>query len=202
MTPSRHSGQAYEPRSSLQRRSASHIYRNEGLTLVKKLIVGLIVAAATTAIMVPLALAGGNSSNAQACQKGGWQNLAREDGTGFNNQDECVSYGAHGGVLNTKPKGPIQVSEPTFNYNVNTCSVTVPYTPGLNTYLYGVNGYSQDTPITHDVTVSAGLNGAEGTAPQFWIGYTAQTGYVDTNPGAGTSHIDFYNGDLIPDCTV
>ena len=24
----------------------------------------------------------------------------------------------------------------------------------------------------------------------------------DTNPGAGTWHIDFYNGDLTPDCTI
>lgn len=94
------------------------------------------------------------------------------------------------------------VTEPMFNYNVNTCSVTVPYTPGLDTRLYGVNGYSQDTPITHDVTVTAGLDGVDGTTGQFWIGYTPQPGYVDTNPGAGTSHIDFYNGDLIPDCTA
>jgi hypothetical protein len=173
---------------------------------MKKLIVGMIVAAAAAVIMVPLALAaGGNSDNAKACQQGGWQNLARQDGTGFNNQDECVSYGAHGGVLKTKPipvSGLIAVSEPTFNYNVNTCSVTVPYTPGINTFLYGVNGYSQDVPITHDVTVTAGLDGVDGTAGQLWIGYPAQPGYVDTNPGAGTSHIDFYNGDLIPDCTV
>jgi hypothetical protein len=97
---------------------------------------------------------------------------------------------------------PIAVSEPTFNYKVNTCSVTVPYTPGLDTYLIGVNGYSQDVPITRDVTVTAGLNGVDGTAGQFWIGYTAQSGYVDTNPGAGQWHIDFYNGDSIPDCTA
>ena len=25
---------------------------------------------------------------------------------------------------------------------------------------------------------------------------------MDTNHGAGTRHIDFYNGDLIPDCTA
>jgi hypothetical protein len=92
------------------------------------------------------------------------------------------------------------VSEPMFNYNVNSCSVTVPYTPGLNTYLYGVPGHPQDEAITKDVTVSAGLQGAIDTAPQFWIGYTVQPGYVDTNPGAGQWHIDFYNGDTIADC--
>ena len=64
----------------------------------------------------------------------------------------------------------------------------MPYTPGLDTRLYGVNGYSQDMPITHDVTITAG--------------HTLEPGYVDTNPGAGTTHIDFYNGDLIPDCAA
>ena len=71
---------------------------------MKKVLVALFVAAATAAIMVPLALAGGgNSDVAKACQQGGWQNLARLDGTGFNSQDECVSYGAHGSVPIAKP---------------------------------------------------------------------------------------------------
>jgi hypothetical protein len=69
---------------------------------MRKLIFGLIVAAATASIAVPLALAD-NSGNAHACQNGGWQNLARTDGTGFNNQDECAAYGAHGGTLIPKP---------------------------------------------------------------------------------------------------
>ena len=170
---------------------------------MKKLILGLLVAAVTAAIAVPLALAGGgNSDNAKQCQKGGWQNLVRqENGTGFNNQDECVAYGAHGGVLKTKPPVTelIAVSAPIFNLDVKTCSVTVPYTQGIDTVLYGVNGYPE-TPITHDVTVTGGLDGADGTAPQFWIGYTAQPGHAITNPGASPTHFDFYNGDYIRDC--
>ena len=35
----------------------------------------------------------------QACKKGGWQGLQREDGTRFSNQGRCVSYAVHGGVL-------------------------------------------------------------------------------------------------------
>ena len=46
------------------------------------------------------------------------------------------------------------------------------------------------------MTVTGGLDGAAGTAGQFWIGYTAQPGYVISNPGAAPTHIDFYNGDL------
>src|SRR4051794_23095755 len=149
---------------------------------MKRIIFGLIVAAVSAAILVPLAVAGGNSDNAKACQQGGWQGFVRtEEGRGFSNQDECVSYAAHGGTLKQKPTGPIAVSEPMFNYNVNTCSVKVPYTPGLDTRLYGVNGYPQDVPITHDVTITAGLDGLDGTADQFWIGYTLQSGYMDTN---------------------
>jgi hypothetical protein len=168
---------------------------------MKRIIFGLIVAAVSAAILVPLAVAGGNSANAKLCQQGGWQGLARQDNTGFSNQGECVSYAAQGGMLKTKPApGPIAVSEPMFN--INGCSVRVPYTKGIDTFLYGVNGYSQDVPITHDVIVTGGLDGAFGTAPQFWIGYTAQPGYDITNLNTAPSHFDFYNGDNVRDCDV
>jgi hypothetical protein len=94
------------------------------------------------------------------------------------------------------------VSAPMFNLDVNTCSVTVPYTPGIDTVLYGVNGHPETQAITHDVTVTGGLDGAVDTAPQFWIGYTAQPGYVITNPGASPTHFDFYSGDDVLDCTA
>ena len=41
---------------------------------------------------------GGNSENAKLCQKGGWMNLVRADGTTFASETECVSYGASGGT--------------------------------------------------------------------------------------------------------
>lgn len=41
---------------------------------------------------------GGNSANAKLCQKNGWQNLFRADGSPFANQGACVSYGAQGGT--------------------------------------------------------------------------------------------------------
>ena len=47
---------------------------------------------------------GGNSGNAKLCQKGGWMNLVRADGTTFANQDECVAYGASGGTIAPKPQ--------------------------------------------------------------------------------------------------
>ena len=50
------------------------------------------------------------------------------------------------------------------------------------------------------MTVTGSLDGAPETARQFWIGYTAQPGYVISNPGAAPTHIDFYNGDYVRDC--
>ena len=51
----------------------------------------------------------GNAPNAKACQKDGWENLVREDGSTFANQDECVSYAAQGGVLQPKPLTPLEL---------------------------------------------------------------------------------------------
>src|SRR5690348_6193011 len=67
-----------------------------------------LVAAAVLAVSLSVGVAtatagGGNSANAKLCQKGGWTNLVRSDGTAFNNQDECVSYAAKGGTLKPKP---------------------------------------------------------------------------------------------------
>jgi hypothetical protein len=45
------------------------------------------------------AFAQGNSAAAALCQKGGYVNLMRTDGSIFNNTGECVSYAAKGGQL-------------------------------------------------------------------------------------------------------
>jgi len=45
----------------------------------------------------------GNSANAQLCQKGGFQALQRSDGSGFDNEGDCTSYAARGGVLQSHP---------------------------------------------------------------------------------------------------
>jgi hypothetical protein len=115
---------------------------------LKKLIFALIVAAATAAIMVPLAFAGGNSINAQACQQGGWQNLARQDGTGFTNQDECVSYAAHGGILKPKPPAVVPGSENFSAYDASSKPTafswgtidSADYAPGDSTPNGGIGG--------------------------------------------------------------
>jgi hypothetical protein len=62
----------------------------------------LCAAVALTVGIGTAAAGGGNSDAAKACQNGGWQNLVRQDGTGFSNQGDCVSYAAQGGVLKAK----------------------------------------------------------------------------------------------------
>jgi hypothetical protein len=42
---------------------------------------------------------GGKSAIAMQCQKNGWMNLQGLDGTQFTSEDQCVSFGAHGGTL-------------------------------------------------------------------------------------------------------
>src|SRR6476661_5860123 len=44
-----------------------------------------------------LAKDGGNSPNAKACYKGGWNKLANRDGVLFASQEACTDYGAGGG---------------------------------------------------------------------------------------------------------
>ena len=72
----------------------------QGSVLRKRLLIAWVAAFAGLAVGVATAVAGGgNSSNAQQCQKDGWMNLARADGSGFGNSGDCVSYGAQGGEL-------------------------------------------------------------------------------------------------------
>jgi hypothetical protein len=139
---------------------------------------------ASLALVVGVAAAtASNSDAAHACQQNGWQNLFRQDGTAFANQSECVSYAAQGGTLRPGVTAPPLV--------VNGCSVTVKYTPNLDTFLYGVNGHKETDAITGDVTVTGSLSGADNTAPQFWIGYKAHDPYVLANPTTAPSQYDF-----------
>ena len=66
-----------------------------------------------------------------------------------------------------------------------TCSVVVPYVRGVDTFLMGVQGYDEKVAITKDVTVTKAM------VNKFWIGHTAQEGYVIANPDTAQWHIDF-----------
>jgi hypothetical protein len=65
----------------------------------RTLIVVAVACLALFAVSTALAASGGNSENAKLCQKGGWMNFVRADGSHFASEDQCVSYGAHGGTI-------------------------------------------------------------------------------------------------------
>lgn len=48
---------------------------------------------------------GGVWANTQLCLRGGWQHLARADGTPFQNVVGCIWYALRGGAI-TDPRGP------------------------------------------------------------------------------------------------
>ena len=74
------------------------------LRLSQIFVVPLSLALLALAMGAPLVAAkgGGNSANAKACEKGGWTELQRSNGTTFANQGECVSHGAQGGTFHPK----------------------------------------------------------------------------------------------------
>jgi hypothetical protein len=67
----------------------------------------LCVALALTVGVATANAGGGNSGNAKLCQNGGWQHLYRSDGSSFASEEDCVSYGAHGGTLTQKTKSQL-----------------------------------------------------------------------------------------------
>jgi len=69
--------------------------------LVLLVVAGLTISGvgATAGWATPAGPGPGNAPNAKACHKGGWETLVRIDGTDFQDEEECVAYGAKGGVL-------------------------------------------------------------------------------------------------------
>jgi hypothetical protein len=63
-------------------------------------LVGALALALTMLVpALPVLAKPGNSLNAKACYKGGWDHLVRQgDETPFASEEECVAYGAKGGV--------------------------------------------------------------------------------------------------------
>lgn len=72
-------------------------------------LVGLLAAPAAHAKSGPSGDGPGNSPNAMACHKSGWEDLQGTDGTQFANEEDCVAHAARGGELEPKD------TTPTFN---------------------------------------------------------------------------------------
>ena len=156
---------------------------------MKKLIFGLIVAVATAAIIVPLALAGGgNSDNAKACQKNGWQTLARaQDSTaGFNNQDECVSYAAHGGSLISKTDAG--ESTPTSTPGSENFAS---YAAGEKPATFSGGTIDSADYAAGDPVITGGWGGSILVAGPYFNGFDTGTHFLFTGIGVNKASLTF-----------
>jgi hypothetical protein len=93
--------------------------------------------ALTVGIATATANGPGNSDAAKACQKGGWQELVREDGTEFMNTGDCVSYAAQGGML--EPKPTCVAGSEDFSDDAEFSQPTT-FTGGTIDTAYGIDG--------------------------------------------------------------
>lgn len=122
-------------------RATYRTFRTIAVTML--VLMGLLTTMPLTATAKPGDNGGpGNSGAAHQCKQGGWQSLAREDGSGFGNQGECVSYGAQGGILVDVVDVPPAVSISLAHWldsPVRSCHATI-----------SVSGFS---PGTHDLSL-------------------------------------------------
>ena len=113
------------------------------------LVLGLVAGIASAA-------PGSNKANAKFCQKGGWEQLQRVNGTPFASQEECVSYGAQGGTLQPIPT-TVTVSFIAIPLHTVDCGVRVEVTgfaPGTYDALISVVEEDGDSgSITRSITV-------------------------------------------------
>ncbi len=106
-------------------------------SVLRVVVLGLVVA---LSVGVATATAGGgNSANAKKCQNNGWTGWVRSDGSTFNNETECVSYGAKGGTL--MPKPPCTAGSENFSEDAVGSRPTT-FSGGTIDTAYSDNGYS------------------------------------------------------------
>ena len=105
------------------------------------LVLGGVLALALSVGAVTASAGGGNSGNAKLCQKDGWKTLVRSDGSSFENQDECVSYGAQGNELVPKTKSQLDCESFGAVYSTDPASDLsgIINLPG-GTFIWSCNG--------------------------------------------------------------
>jgi hypothetical protein len=146
----------------------------------------IVLASLVLAIGAATALAGGgNSANAKLCQKDGWMNSVRSDGTSFSGPGECVSYGAHGGTLHsvlvfTAQLGGSSQNPPVASSGTGTTTVTWNTATNEMTVDVTFSGLTTGTTASHIHCCvaspgNAGVATAVPTFPGFPLGVTAGT---------------------------
>lgn len=82
--------------------AAARVRHLTGVLLLAVLVAAVAATGWTGTAVADPSKKGGNSENAKACHKGGWEGLVRSDGSAFASEEECVSYAAQGGTLQEK----------------------------------------------------------------------------------------------------
>ena len=104
---------------------------------LRRVLIALVTFAVLATALTPAVMAkpgGGNSPNAKLCQKGGWEDVVRQDQTPFANEKECVAYAAMGGTLTAPlPCGGVALDTALTGKTIYAIAYT---------NVDGVNGYS------------------------------------------------------------
>jgi hypothetical protein len=109
---------------------------------------------------------GGNSANAKLCKKGGWVSLMDSSGAPFGGQGQCVSYGAHDGVIYGLATITVELcaNQPSDGICVNTTGSGLQPGSAMITTLDKNGAFLQfssiNVPASGDVTDSTGFIGA------------------------------------------
>jgi hypothetical protein len=125
----------------MRRVTVGNAARMRSVLGVALIVLGIAVAVPASSLA---STGGGNSANAQLCQKGGWQNLFGSDGRTFSNAGDCGSYAAQGGAVSVPPQAAACVAA---GYDYGGAALTYDYfggrmynvlfSCGLNTSTFG-----------------------------------------------------------------
>lgn len=105
----------------------------------------------------------GNSDAAKACQKDGYKNWRRQDGSSFKNAGECTSYVARGGTLKS-PGAPPRIYSLSVHYPDR---FTVAVTAVFDGVHAEINGYvissGETITIPRTTVYQLEVTGSDGT---------------------------------------
>jgi hypothetical protein len=144
----------------------------------------LVVLCATVVLAVGAGIAtagGGNSTNAQLCYKNGWKTQFKLDGTAFVNQDDCVSYAAHGNSFLAGTLTVVVVANTTDGTGIAAQDFTFSLTGAPNFSLDDDNNTDPTLPDMRSFNVPVG------TFTVAQLGGAAPTGWTLANVSCTTN---------------
>ena len=131
----------------------------------------------------------GNSNAALQCQKGGYRDLVRTDGTGFRSVGECVSYVAHGGTFGGGSGGGNESGKIVYTLRVSGTEIGdfgwSFATPAFITTTTTVNSFLSTSSSSGCAISSVTINNPSGAGP------FVETFFSPSCPGGGFFWTEF-----------